>query len=464
MRRGPNPILIGAATVLAAITAVFISYNANSGLPFVPTYEIYAQIPNGSKLVAGNEVFIGSFRAGLVTEIKPQRVRGEYVARLKLKLDDPVGPLPKDTTVRIRNRSAVGLKYVQLETPGGRTEAVPGEEAYPEGATIPVRFARAGQEFDDFLATFDRPTRRAVKENLTIFSNAFVGRGTAINEAIVSFSPFFQNLGPVAGNLSSPATNLNRGITGFARFSAELQPLALNQAQLFTSLNVTFGAWADSALAEFFDALPAELRTYPEPLREIRPLIDHSATLAHELRPGLEALPGAARELEIALRVGQPALRRSQQLSASLEDNFRSLDRLVSDPLVSVALNKLRETVDYLYEPFTYAGPAQFTCNYAALWFRNVSAVLAEGNEVGNWFRFTPVLQFKELSDSRKPENPEFRANPYGHVGEKGFEDECEIGNEIYGTKGQQRIGNTAEKEPATTEVTKRPPLSEVKE
>lgn len=464
MRRGPNPILIGAATVLAAITAVFISYNANTGLPFVPTYEIYAQIPNGSKLVAGNEVFIGSFRVGQVTEIKPQRVKGKYVARLKLKLADGAGPLPKNTTVRIRNRSAVGLKFVQLETPGGRTAAVPGEEAYPENATIPVEFARAGQEFDDFLATFDEPTRRASKENLTIFSNAFVGRGSSINEAIVAFAPFFQNLGPVAGNLASQNTNLTRGINGFARFSAELQPLALNQAQLFTSLNVTFGAWADSALAQFFDALPAELRTYPEPLREIRPFIDHSAKLAHELRPGFEALPGAARELEIAFREGRPALRRSQDLSAELENNFRSLDKLVSDPLVAVALDKLRETVDYLYEPFTYVGPAQFTCNYAALWFRNASAVLAEGNEAGNWFRFTSILQNQESSNSREPKNPEFRANPYGHVGEEGFENECEIGNEIYGPTGQQRIGNTPEKEPSTTEITKRPPLSEVKE
>ena len=32
-----NPVLIGAATVLVIIVAVFLSYNANQGLPFVPT-------------------------------------------------------------------------------------------------------------------------------------------------------------------------------------------------------------------------------------------------------------------------------------------------------------------------------------------------------------------------------------------------------------------------------------------
>jgi hypothetical protein len=32
-----SPILIGALTVLAVIVAVFLAYNANNGLPFVPS-------------------------------------------------------------------------------------------------------------------------------------------------------------------------------------------------------------------------------------------------------------------------------------------------------------------------------------------------------------------------------------------------------------------------------------------
>ena len=34
-----NPVLIGAATTLVIVVAVFLAYNANSGLPFVPTYK-----------------------------------------------------------------------------------------------------------------------------------------------------------------------------------------------------------------------------------------------------------------------------------------------------------------------------------------------------------------------------------------------------------------------------------------
>ena len=37
--------------MLVTIVAVFLSYNANSGLPFVPTYDLKANLPNAAQLV-----------------------------------------------------------------------------------------------------------------------------------------------------------------------------------------------------------------------------------------------------------------------------------------------------------------------------------------------------------------------------------------------------------------------------
>ena len=36
-RISASPVLVGAITVVIAVVAVFFSYNANKGLPFVPT-------------------------------------------------------------------------------------------------------------------------------------------------------------------------------------------------------------------------------------------------------------------------------------------------------------------------------------------------------------------------------------------------------------------------------------------
>ena len=54
-----SPVLVGAVTTLIVIVSVFLAYNANKGLPFVPTYDLQATLPNGSNMVEGNEVRIG---------------------------------------------------------------------------------------------------------------------------------------------------------------------------------------------------------------------------------------------------------------------------------------------------------------------------------------------------------------------------------------------------------------------
>src|SRR3954471_14055603 len=110
-----NPVLIGAATVLVILVAVFLSYNANKGLPFVPTYQIKAEVPSAAQLVVGNDVKIGGTRVGAVSEITPKQLdNGRVIAVLGLTLDKDAGPLPKDSTLLVRPRSALGLKYVEI--------------------------------------------------------------------------------------------------------------------------------------------------------------------------------------------------------------------------------------------------------------------------------------------------------------------------------------------------------------
>ena len=159
MRRGrgtasvtASPVLIGATTILVALVAVFIAYNANSGLPFVPSYELNAELPSGGKLVKGNEVRVGGFRVGVVKEIKPivQEVNGERraIALATLNLDKKIEPLSRDSTLRVRPRSALGLKYIELQP--GTSKA-----KFQAGDTVPVKQASEPLEFEDLYATFD---------------------------------------------------------------------------------------------------------------------------------------------------------------------------------------------------------------------------------------------------------------------------------------------------------------------
>ncbi len=59
-----SPTMVGALTVMVVILAVFLAYNANNGLPFVPAYRVTAQVRNADTLVPGNEVRVGGVRVG----------------------------------------------------------------------------------------------------------------------------------------------------------------------------------------------------------------------------------------------------------------------------------------------------------------------------------------------------------------------------------------------------------------
>ena len=64
-----SPTMVGAVTTLIVIVAVFLAYNANSGLPFVPVYRVSVDVPDAARLTNNNEVRIGGHRVGVVESI-----------------------------------------------------------------------------------------------------------------------------------------------------------------------------------------------------------------------------------------------------------------------------------------------------------------------------------------------------------------------------------------------------------
>src|SRR5581483_349408 len=185
-----SPTLVGAVTVLVVVVAVFLAYQANNGLPFVPTYKLAAELPDADSLVKGNEVRIGGIRVGQITSIDPvtiddapcpndptRRCRSQ-VAKVNMELNQDLEPLPADTTVVVRSRSALGLKYLELDRGSS-------SRGYKPGATIPVSAARPEPvEIDQVFNMFDEPTRAAIQSNLLEFGNALAGRGVDLNAAI----------------------------------------------------------------------------------------------------------------------------------------------------------------------------------------------------------------------------------------------------------------------------------------
>src|SRR4051794_20001282 len=229
-----NPIFIGAVTVLIVLTAVLLAYRANRGLPFVPATQLRVDVPNAARLVIGNEVREGGFRIGQVSKIAPVAGSGDG-AQLTLSLDSSAAPVPRDSTIRIRPRSALGLKYVELVR--GRSSA-----ELPDGATISVSSAAVGPELDDFFSIFDDPTRKNVERNLDYLGTALAGRGNDVNRSIGALPQLFGDLPPVMRVLSDPDTRLTRLVHETGDLTRVVAPLSGTLARGVTSMADTFEA------------------------------------------------------------------------------------------------------------------------------------------------------------------------------------------------------------------------------
>ena len=442
-----SPVLVGAITVLVVVVGVFLAYNANKGLPFVPTYDVNVHVPSGADLVVGNDVRVGGDRVGVVNEIKPVEDKNGHVsAILGLKLDKTVEPLSNRSTVIVRPRSALGLKYVEI-TPGR------GGKALQAGDTLPLRQARPRPvEIDQVFNTFNAPTRRGIQNTLTGLGNGLASRGADINLAISAFRPLVDNLTPVARNLASPQTQLGRFFRSLERAAAEVAPVGEQQAALFRNLDTTFAALVPvkSRAQQFIrESPPTEALAIAEFPKQ-RPFLRNSAALFHELRPGAAVLPRVAPVLADALTIGTDTLARTPQLNAELADVFRSLDRFVADPVVPRGINRLKETVVTLRDPLDFVTPAQTTCNYITLWFRNIASHLSEGDSRGTWQRFiivaTPQGPNNEGGPSSAPANGpstdnHLHANPYPNTAAPGQTKECEAANEDF-VVGKTIVGN----------------------
>ena len=358
-----SPVLVGAVTVLVAIVAVFLAYNANQGLPFVPTYDIKAEIPSGAKLVAGNEVRAGGFRIGLVEEVSPKTVvirgRRRSVAVINMKLDKEVEPLSADTAIRVRPRSALGLKYVEV-TPGRS------EDKLTAGDTIKLANASEPLDLEDVLSTFNAPTRRSVRAATVGFGDAFAGRGQSLNIAIEALNPLLTRLVPVMQNLADPSTDLDRFFAELGESAAQVAPVAEVQARLFSEMADTFAALAEdpAALRETIEKSPPTLTASIDSFRTTRPFLSDFADLAGRLRPAAQELPRALPPLNRALAVGTPVLPRTVDLSDRLQTSFAALGDLMDRPSTLLALRDLREGLAVARPAIEFIAPYQTVCNH----------------------------------------------------------------------------------------------------
>ncbi len=402
MSRGPSslaasPTVVGAITVLVATVAIFLSYNANQGLPFVPVYRVSVEVPNAARLIESNEVRIGGHRVGVVESVTavpkgsdPEGTEGSHtsvpgaVARVGLKLDRSAQPLPQDSIFRVRYLSTFGLKYVEIV----RGTGAPAPEGFvfdgsDDGGVckLPVNLetfseevpatARNGcfqpqAEFDDLGNAADAETRENLREVLVELGSGFAGRGIGVNAAIEAAPSLLSDLGPVARTLAARSTRLERFVRSLERTSTALAPVSFELAQGFSNAAIALEAISrdPEALADgISEAAPLLVDGGPR-LARARALLADTSELARRLEPGTRDLVPTLPVLNDALEVGTPVVGKLPSTAGKLRRVLAELRRLVDRPSTGLVLERLRDTVDQALPLAAHVAPAQTVCNY----------------------------------------------------------------------------------------------------
>jgi ABC-type transporter Mla subunit MlaD len=456
-----SPLLIGAVTTLIVVVAVFLSYNANNGLPFVPTYNVNVELGQANGLQKSNQVKIAGTRVGTISNIKAvQNPRtGEVRAIAELKLEKKVEPLPANTRAVVLSVSAVGLKYLELEK-GNSIRKLHG------GGTIPISQTREPVNIEDLFNMFDKPTRTTIKINTTNFGDGVAARGLGLNRTIFEFKPLVTNAIPVLHNLASPKTDLHGFFAGLDRAASQTAPVAQQNANYYTDLDIFFKAWASVA-----PSIEAATRGGPPSLEQaIHSLptqgvfAENAAEFMHLLRPSAAILRTLAQPLGHAFQVGAVNLRAATQLNSALANSSKALAEFGENPIVTLSFEDFTHTLEVGNPLLAGITPAQSVCNYFTLAFRNVASLQSETVGVGTIARAQVVLAptgennegFPSSSFANGPShefeagsgrlfdahNNHLHVNPYPNVSGPGQPPKlCEAGNETY-IPGQPQLGN----------------------
>jgi virulence factor Mce-like protein len=437
-----SPIVIGTVTILVVIVAVYLSYIAENGLPFVPTYNVSADVTNADEIAKNADVRIGGARVGQVLTVTPEpadRSSPHPYARLGLALDRSLEPLPRDTRYRVRLSSVLGGKYLEL-VPGHARRGV------PDGGTLTVGHDLPFVDLDTAFATFGPRFQSGFRAATRGFGDALAGRGAQLNDATRSLNRLLPPLQSLLGMLAAPSTRLSAFVGGAAAATGALATAAPALDSLMAAGATTFQALGASALGPALDQLPGTESVATTVLTNARPVLSDAAAIVQGLKPGAALLPLAAQRLDQVVVGATPLWRRVPALAAELEESLAAVQSLARDPASSQTFQVLGSTdlATFGSSAFSSLGailraiaPAQLACNVAGVWARNFAASLAEGDSTAGWLRDDSIFDVNQGLQSGKLA-PDLHLNYYPIESRE----QCQAANEPY--TGAQLIGNPA--------------------
>lgn len=443
--------ITGIVGIVVGLAIVYVSYTANGGLPFAPSYRMFVELPNAQRLQRGSDVRVGGIRVGQVQAVSATRESGDArmpLAKLELSLSPSVGHIPVDSHVEEQPASILGASYLQLTLGTSTTRLA-------AGRTLPLSQSSPTVQLTDLLDIFDKATGRSIQSSLGDFSSGLAGRGGDLNTTIASFAQLLGPLEDVSATLASPHANLGRFIDGLDATSTAFAPVAGSLRSLLGDAATTLEAFRGDggALGASLDRLPGTESVTTTALARVDPALAGATQLARELIPGVRLVRTDVPQLTSALQAGTASLRQIAPLTTELEVTLRALRSLSRDPATTGSFEVLGQATSALKTALDVIAPAQIQCNVIPLWGRNVAYSAQQGTSE---FPFVPLGVVGTGATNEYAQHATPSDNLHVDYLPRENYQECESGNEPYSSTGQD-LSNPPGNQPNHTQLTSPP-------
>ncbi|MDQ6746554.1 MAG: MCE family protein, partial [Candidatus Dormibacteraeota bacterium] len=239
LRYKANPIRLGAMVMALAVILLGAAYMVNRSFSLTfwdKAYELKADFTDADGIANASDVRIAGTYVGQITQIRS--VKGG-LAEITIRVDKAHSPLPEGTKANLRLQTLLGTKFIEL-VPGPRTN-----KDLVANTVIPSDSTQSPVDFDQFLSSFDKPTRDDVQKLVQEAGKATGGRGANINGLLASlhtasvdsqpdlqtFADRQQNLDGILVHLDNVATNLSEQRSHLANTFTQLDAILATIAQ-----------------------------------------------------------------------------------------------------------------------------------------------------------------------------------------------------------------------------------------
>lgn len=302
-------VLPVAFALVCAVLTLLTYWMFGGSLPLeAKGYRVTVPLSASSNLVTGSDVQIAGVPIGEVVDVR----RDGNAAEAEVEIRDGFAPLGRGARAIARTKTLLGEGYIEI-APGPKEAP-----RIPDGGRVAVRNVVRNVQLDEFLATFDRPTRDRMHELFDGLSRAVDDRGEEINGALGSMAGLTAGVDQVLAVVDGHRDDLGALVAG----SADVLGAVGDEAGLVRSA-VAAGNDVLAVTAQRERGVRGTVRALPPFLRRLRATSRTITAAAPDLNSAVGALVPVAPK-------ATPALRAIRRASPEFRSLFRELPDVIT--------------------------------------------------------------------------------------------------------------------------------------